>query len=53
MLGTTAVKLITIPDALLLSLVGFSVVFLALCALIAVIKGITVLSAKIGAKEVI
>ena len=46
MLGTAADKLLSIPDALLLSLVGFTVVFLALVALIGVIKAITFLSAE-------
>ena len=39
-------KLISIPDALMLSLVGFSIVFIALIMLIAVIKVITVFGEK-------
>jgi len=46
MLIHTTENLISIPDSLLLSLVGFSVVFIALIALIAVIKSISGLSSS-------
>jgi len=39
-------KLISIPDSLMLSLIGFLIVFIALIMLIAVIKVITVLGEK-------
>ena len=42
---------VAIPDSLLLSLVGFLVVFLALVALIAVVKILTVVSDKKKAAE--
>ncbi|MDR1669268.1 MAG: OadG family protein [Oscillospiraceae bacterium] len=44
MLFLTAIEEISIPNALLLSLIGFSVVFIALISIIAVIKVIATLS---------
>ena len=46
MLFLTGNTTVAIPDAFLLSLVGFSVVFIALVALIAIIKAITAASGK-------
>jgi len=40
-------KTLTIPDSLILSMIGFLVVFIALISLIAVIKALTALSSQI------
>ena len=45
MLSGASISFISIPDAFLLSIVGFSVVFIALISLIGVIKAVSTLTA--------
>lgn len=52
LLTAKVIEKISIPDALLLSLVGFCVVFIALIAIIAIIKIITALSGGKQSKTV-